>query len=209
MIGILLLPIVYLLVALLLTEISVNHNTTSSPTNKIIYLTTNGIHLDIIIPIHNIDSNLLKEIEGTSNSKFIAFGWGDENFYLNTPTWSDLTIKNAVSALFLKSSTLMHVTKYSQTQKHWTPIKLSELQMTTINEQIDSAFQRDSNGIVQLLPNEGYFSNDDFYKANGSYSCLNTCNSWVNSTFKVSGVKACMWTPFDYGLLKLHTHSSE
>ncbi|MBL4888255.1 MAG: DUF2459 domain-containing protein, partial [Flavobacteriaceae bacterium] len=43
--------------------------------------------------------------------------------------------------------------------------------------------------------------NDDFYKANGSFSCLKTCNSWANSAFKESGLKSCFWTPFDFGLI--------
>ncbi|REG87882.1 uncharacterized protein DUF2459 [Winogradskyella sediminis] len=52
-----------------------------------------------------------------------------------------------------------------------------------------------------ILENQGYSSIDDFYKAKGSYSCFKTCNSWVNSAFKESGLKSCLWTPFDFGLM--------
>ena len=52
-----------------------------------------------------------------------------------------------------------------------------------------------------LLKNKGYTSRDDFYKAKGSFSFYKTCNSWVNTGFKKSGLKACLWTPFDFGLM--------
>jgi len=53
-----------------------------------------------------------------------------------------------------------------------------------------------------ILPDKGYTKIDDFYRAKESYSYFNTCNSWVNKGFKESGIKACYWTPFDFGLLK-------
>ncbi len=55
-----------------------------------------------------------------------------------------------------------------------------------------------------LLNNKGYSYNDDFYEALGSFSCFKTCNSWVNSGLKESDIKACLWTPFDFGLLRIH-----
>ena len=56
-------------------------------------------------------------------------------------------------------------------------------------------------GTKIILKNKGYTSNDDFYKAKGNYSCFKTCNSWVNTGFKESGLTSCLWTPFDFGLL--------
>jgi hypothetical protein len=55
-----------------------------------------------------------------------------------------------------------------------------------------------------ILSERGYTRKDDFYKANGRYSLFKTCNSWVNLGFKESGLKACLWTPFDFGLLRKH-----
>jgi len=52
-----------------------------------------------------------------------------------------------------------------------------------------------------MLEGSGYGSKDDFYRANSSYSCFKTCNTWVNTAFKESGLKAALWTPFDFGLM--------
>ena len=74
-------------------------------------------------------------------------------------------------------------------------------QINKVNKAIVSSFQISKSNSKVLLPGKGYNSNDKFYKANGKYSCVNTCNTWVNSVFKESGLRACLWTPFDFGLL--------
>ncbi len=198
--GILTIPLIYLLVSLLLTLITVNKNNTNLKMEKTIYLNTNGIHLDIIIPVSAVDNNLISGLK-IKDEKYLSFGWGDKNFYLNTPKWSDLTLKNTISALFLNSSTLIHLTKYSVKNPKWTVVNLSEKQLAELNKYILKSFKLDEAGNKMILENKGYFFNDDFYKATGSYSCIKTCNSWVNSAFKMSGLKSCYWTPFDFGVI--------
>ncbi len=198
---ILLIPITYLLISLLLTAITVDRKTTETNPNKSIFLATNGVHLDIIIPIKNIDPIVLSGINLKESENYLAFGWGDENFYLNTPTWGDLTFKNAFGALFLKSSTLVHVTRYQNKRSDWIEIKVTEKELKEINHYLNETFFTNENGEKILLKDKGYTTTDDFYKANGSYTCFNTCNSWVNSGFKKSGLKSCYWTPFDFGLM--------
>ena len=58
-----------------------------------------------------------------------------------------------------------------------------------------------------LLENKGYTPYDDFYEALGSYSLFNTCNTWVNSACKESNIKACLWTPYDFGLISMHKNN--
>lgn len=198
--GILTVPVVYLLVSLLLTSITVNKKAGNLNLNRTVYLNTNGVHLDIIIPVSEINDKLKNGLE-MKDEKYLSFGWGDENFYLNTPTWNDLTFKNAFSALFLNSSTLIHLTKYSRKDSEWTVVKLDEIQFDKLNNYILNAFELDNNGHKILLENKGYSVNDDFYKAIGSYSCFKTCNSWVNSALKTSELKSCYWTPFDFGVI--------
>lgn len=194
-------PLLYILISLLLTSITVNKKDKEDNAEKSIFLTTNGVHLDIILPKENIDSLLLLGIKQNTAENYLAFGWGDENFYLNTPTWGDLTFKNAFGALFLKSSTLVHLTRYQNKQSDWIEIKVTEAELKKLNSYLLETFFLNENGEKVMLIDKGYTSKDDFYKANGSYTCFNTCNSWVNSAFKNSGLKACYWTPFDFGLM--------
>jgi len=197
----LLIPVVYLLVSLVFTFVTVNEKEAASNADKIIYLHSTGVHLDIAIGKKDVSDDLLKDLKHVDTDSYLSFGWGDENFYINTPTWNDLTFKTAFVAMFLKSSSLMHVTRYKIPQSNWTEIKITASELEKLNAYLLNSFKRNNEGFKILLKNKGYSSQDDFYRAYGSYSCFNTCNSWVNTAFKKSDLKACLWTPFDFGLL--------
>lgn len=197
-------PIIYVLISLLFTAITVNKNNALPEDTFTIYLNTNGVHLDVIINKDDINPDLLKSLYVQENEHYLAFGWGDENFYINTPTWADLTFKNAFSAMFLKSSTLIHLTRYTNIDSNWISVNLDADKLHELNTFIFETFTLNEKGDVIILPDTSYTTTDNFYKAKGSYSCFNTCNSWVNRGFKRSGLKACLWTPFDFGLLNKH-----
>jgi len=201
---IVLIPVAYLLVSLILTFIPVNSKSDYSEKEKSIYLNSNGVHLNIIIPRAQVDSNLLAGLNYDENDQFFSFGWGDRNFYLETPTWGDLTMKNAIVALFFKSPTLIHLTRYSIPGGDWAEIKVDQNQLKMINRYIYDSFYTDFENNKSMLNNKGYSNNDDFYVAEGSYSFYKTCNSWVNTGLKCAGVKACLWTPFEFELLSMH-----
>ena len=190
----------YFITAFICSKIAVNSPTVGS---KSIFLSTNGIHLDIILPTHQISEDLKSDIDLNVGTKYVSFGWGDKDFYLKTPTWGDLTFSTAFKAMFLKSETLMHLTYYENPKKNWIKINISAEQLQSINKLINESFKNIDHHKI-LIPNSGYSKNDEFFQANGSYSCLFTCNSWVNSILKNSNIPACLWTPFDSQLLDLH-----
>ena len=39
--------------------------------------------------------------------------------------------------------------------------------------------------------------------AEGSYSCVKTCNSWVNLALKESDLKSCLWTPYHFRIIEI------
>lgn len=197
----LLIPITYIVISFILSSITIDRNKTAEPPDKTIYLASNGVHLDIVISKEDLDSILLSDLHYKPNEKFLAFGWGDEEFYLNTPTWDDLTLKTAIKAVFLKGPSLIHVTRYQNKQNHWIKIKITESELSKLNTYLYNTFTLDKTGQKILLKNQGYTSRDDFYKAKGSFSFYKTCNSWVNTGFNRSGLKSCLWTPFDFGLM--------
>ncbi len=200
LIGILILPIIYVLLSLILIAITVNSHQPSGEKNKTIYLNSNGVHLDVIIPRKELPKELTQGMRYRPTDYFFAFGWGEENFYLNTPKWRDIRFSTAFRALFLKNSTLVHLARYNRTRPDWIEVNVTEEQLESLISYITATFQLDEDGEVIILPGKGYKTHDDFYKAYGSYSFLFTCNSWVNKGFKSSGLKACLWTPFDFGL---------
>ena len=42
-----------------------------------------------------------------------------------------------------------------------------------------------------------YDDNDVFYEANGQYSMVNTCNTWLGDGLRRAGVPMSRWTPLD------------
>lgn len=201
----LLLPITYLLSALALTCIPINTPTANQETKHAIWLTTNGVHLDFVLPIEDVSPELLQGLRLPVGSRYVAFGWGDANFYLNTPTWGDLTFANAVNALFLESPTLMHVTGYRNQIKSWVKVSLSAKQLSEINSYLLQGFKLNESSYKVWVANQAYSKADSFYEANGNYTALNTCNSWVNKGLKKANLPACLWTPFDFGILSRYT----
>lgn len=197
----LLIPITYIVVSLILSTITIDGDETTKTPDKTIYLASNGVHLDIVISKEDLDSLLLLDLNYKPDERFLAFGWGDEEFYLNTPTWGDLTLETAIKAVFLNGSSLIHITRYQNKQSYWIKIKITESELRKLNTYLYNTFILNEKGHKILLENQGYTSSDDFYKAKGSFSFYKTCNSWVNTGFKRSGLKSCLWTPFDFGLM--------
>ncbi len=198
-------PVIYAVISLISSNITIDRIDQVSSANKTVYLSTNGVHLDIVIPIEDVDTSLLSLLDFNATTQYVSFGWGDENFYINTPTWGDLTAKNTATALFLESSSLMHITRYSQNRSDWIVVNVTSNELKALTNYLLATFKVTQNGKSMLLEGQGYSTRDDFYKANGSYSCFNTCNSWVNRGFKKAGLKCCAWTPFDFGLLNKYS----
>ncbi|MDB5273066.1 MAG: hypothetical protein JWO58_1433 [Chitinophagaceae bacterium] len=204
----LLIPL-YLAVALLFSYIPYNTDFTSEAEHPIqIQLHSNGVHTDFILPITNEYYNwhaLLPEIP--TNDSLIAFGWGDKGFYLNTPNWSDLKLSTAFNAGFGLSTTAMHVsysTRYLSNSKNTVTIWINAQQYKILCEYIQSAFQNNVEGKVILIPHDPRYYAGHFYDAKGTYSIFTSCNSWINKGLKKSGIKTCLWTPFDWPLLKVY-----
>ncbi|WP_161634451.1 DUF2459 domain-containing protein [Aquimarina pacifica] len=198
----LLIPLLYLVVSLSLSYIPINGKTEDA--KHIIYLSTNGVHLDIIIPKNKVTFVLPDEHTLTTPTRYYAFGWGDRTYYTETPVGEKVSLLNGCKALFVPSPTLIHVTKHLTTKKNWVEIKVGNDQLKKINQYINDSFRLDDKNQKIILYGAGYTKNDVFYEAIGTYTCFKTCNSWVNTGLKQSNIKASLWTPFDFGLLYLH-----
>lgn len=174
-----------------------------------VYIYTNGVHTDIVMPVKNDVQDWSTKIP-FSNTKskstdynYVGIGWGDKGFYLDTPTWADLKFSTAFKAAFWLSESAMHCTFY-KTMKEGDDCKkimISRDQYKKLVDFVDAKFDKDQNGNYNLVPtNAVYGSNDAFYDAQGKYSFLNTCNTWANNALKAADQKAAFWTPSDYGI---------
>lgn len=176
-----------------------------------IYILTNGVHTDLVVPITTDLYDWSREIkfENTlaenKQYKYLAMGWGDKGFYLETPEWKDLKASVAFKAAFALSTTAIHATYYKTITvgENCREIIVSKEQYQRLVNYITNSFKKDKNGkFIHIVTNAVYGLDDAFYEANGSYSMLHTCNSWANNGLKASGQKCCFWTAFDTGIFE-------
>lgn len=193
--------LLYMLFSILISYITIHKNTESIEDIKTIYLHSNGVHLSVILPFKEMTDSLKKDMNFKRTPKYVKYGWGDENFYLNVPKWKDFKFKYAFGAFFLDNPTVMHITYKYRRRKNWIAVKVSKEELKKINNYITNSFQINLKGDKVLIPQKMYGNNSFFYKAKGSYSPVKTCNTWVNDCFKYSGLKASYWTILDFGLL--------
>ena len=198
----------YLLAALALSLISVNPQIDPCNKGKTIFITSNGIHLDIIIPVADLETDFMHNLAIPEGTNYVSFGWGDKDFYVNTPTWADLKFNIAFRSLFLKSESAMHVTCYRYYYNRWLKVKLSPRQLKTLECYIKNSFETDENGYFKKLSFPGYTNYDCFFEARGSFSLFRTCNVWVNKGLKRTGIKTSVWSPFDFGVI-FHLRASK
>ena len=207
--------VTYLLAALVLGLIPVNSDWVEPEDGIEIFVISNGVHCDFILPADNplrdwrvslplsVGEGVREEgREDTAN--WVRFGWGERRFYLETPQWADLRFSVAAAALFWPTSTLMHVEfvwSRPEESDYCRRLKVSEAQFKSIVEHIESFFARDAKGEPRRLDGRGYFDYDDFYEAVGSYHLLYTCNDWVNIGLRRAGIRAAAWSPFDTAIL--------
>ena len=200
----------YLLIVTLLSFVSVNEDFAENQKEIPIYILTNGVHTDVVLPLkseHYDWTNQLKP-EHTkakdSTYQYAALGWGDKGFYLETPTWADLKTSTALKAASGLSSTAMHVTFYKDLKES---NSCKKLQISSDNYKklilfINESFQTKSGEFLKIETDAVYGKHDVFYEANGSYSLFYTCNSWANQALKAANQKASLWTISDSGIFR-------
>lgn len=198
----------YFLIAFCCSRITINANP-SNAKEIAIYIMTNGVHTDIIVPAVSAEMNWTKEIsyqntlEADSTYQYLALGWGDKKFYLETQEFSDLKLSNGLRAISGLSTSAMHTTYYKNIREDASckKIIISKAQYRQLIDYILNSFKKDETGhLVNVKSSIHYDIGDAFYEAKGSYSIFKTCNTWANAALKACGQRSCLWTIFDTGI---------
>ncbi len=198
----------YLLIGFCLSLITVAEEPDAAD-DIAIHILTNGVHTDIVMPTRTAEINWddFLHYEHTKSAKghypYVAMGWGDKGFYLETPTWADLRFTTAFKAATGLSTTAIHTTYYRtmNESERCKRIMVSKEQYRRLVAHIKSSFKKNADGkFIHIPTHANYGATDAFYEAIGSYSLFTTCNTWANNSLKIAGQKACLWTAFDTGI---------
>ncbi len=208
--GIIAFFIFYIALAYFLSIIPANSDAEKHKSGVQIFIKSNGVHADLVLPMKDslfdwstkIDTSIF--VKETKAIKYVALGWGDKGFYLDTPTWADLKVSTALYTMFWPSPTAMHVTLKTDELVEGELTKrifLTKTQYQTLLNHILASFQQTPDRKLMAINCCHYNgANDMFYEANGSYHLFYTCNSWTNEALKVTGLKTAFWTPSDKGI---------
>jgi len=215
--GLLVFALLYFSADAILSRISANSPKVLTTDNTYnVYVLSNGVHTDLVFPVKTdiIDwftvfppSNNLSQ---DSTYQYIAIGWGDKGFYLNTPEWKDLTIKTALVAALGLGETALHVTYYKHMQEdsYCYKVAIDSLQFVKLKNYVLNSYVKNSVDKPILIQTTAQYGNSDsFYEANGAYSMFHSCNTWANTGLKTAGMPAALWTVFDTGILRHYRHN--
>jgi len=208
--GLVAVPVTYFAAALLLGLIPANVSWREPPTGITIFIRSNGVHTWIMLPKVNRYMDWRPFAPGShlrdpryGNANYIGFGYGNREFYLNTPTWGDLSPRTAAAALFGQGGTLLHVEHdHNPEPDEWQrPLVVTPDQYRRLVGFIRGRFQLDPQRRTIPVLGRGYGPSDMFYEANGGYSFVMTCNEWTGRALRAAGIRTGLWTPFEQSIM--------
>jgi uncharacterized protein (TIGR02117 family) len=202
-------PASYLLLAVVLGAWPVNRGFGETADGVTIHVRTNGVHAEIVVPTRaeGVDWSLdhpprhFRRLDAPL--AWIAFGWGDRDFYLNTPTWRELRLRTALVALSGLGQGAMHVEYVDRPEAYASQrVRISAAQYRKLVEYLRGSFRRDATGRPLRIDAPGYFDTDAFYEAIPVYTFWFTCNEWVRRGLADAGVRTAAWAPFDIAIFR-------
>ncbi|MGZ8284387.1 MAG: TIGR02117 family protein [Allosphingosinicella sp.] len=203
-------PGLYVLAALILGTIPANRGWREAKDGVPIFVRTNGVHTWILVPKVSPEMDWRPlvpgghlEDKGWGHGNYVALGYGNRTFYLETPTWGDLTMRNALLAAFGRGRSLMHADhdhnpRASEDTKR---IILGRAEYRRLVDFARRSFRYDARGRTLPLLGRGYGASDMFYEAVGPYSAVYTCNSWTGAALRHAGVRTGVWTPLSQSIM--------
>lgn len=199
-------PLLYLAAALVGSLVPVNRGWTEPDEGTTVYLRSNGIHVDLIMPAvaHGLDWRPLFPAgqfrRAPRDARWFAFGAGERRVYLDTPTWWDLTPRTLWAAL-TGGEQVMKVERTNAPGEEMRAIRLRPEEYRRLWAAVRAQFTLDRDGRPQRIDHPGYTAEDRFFMGTGRASALHTCNNWVADQLRLAGVKVSVWPPFVPGLL--------
>jgi uncharacterized protein (TIGR02117 family) len=169
-----------------------------------IYVSGDQMHVNLVLPVQNqvFDWNQFIPTQTIGRSsqtyRYLKFGWGDRDFYMNTPNWSEVRITSVLRALLMPGNpTALYVQGYPEfPQEDGVTIKcigVTQPDYLRLVNFIQNSFQRDPRG-QPIRIQDGYDATSGFYKATGHYSILRTCNTWAADGLRAAHLNTPLWS---------------
>lgn len=172
-------------------------------------LESNGFHTGIVMPVTTPIKDWREtfpsaaKVTPTGAVTHIAVGWGEEEVFLRTPTWRDLSPRAVARIATTGGTGLLRVSAYVRpAPSEWhRPFKVTPEQYARLARIVEATLQPPNPESTRTVLRDTY-SGDDYYPARGRYTLTRTCNQWVSDTLAAAGIRTGWWTPFASGVTK-------
>ncbi len=162
-------------------------NSSQIKTNKI-YVVSNGWHTGFVVSSGKIQKSIKELKKRFGNAPFIEFGWGDKDFYQAKKITTSLTLQ----AIFWPTESVIYAVAVPEVPTRYfigseiQEICLSKNEYSSLIKFISNSFARDKTHKIIPLK-KGIYGDSQFYKGEGDYYLMNTCNKWTAKGLASSG----------------------
>lgn len=176
----------------------------SEPGAVTILVGSNGVHDQIVMPYKAAGHDWRgpfppSDARASGNATHVGVSFGEREFFIATPRWSDASPVAALRAL-VGGEALIHVVHLSAPggSEQYQPVRLRAHEYRALASAIETELAPDH--LRSRLP--GYGAGDLFYEARQAYHLGNTCNQWTSDRLAEAGMKVGWWTPLPASVLR-------
>jgi uncharacterized protein (TIGR02117 family) len=152
-----------------------------------VFVVHDGWHSAVLLRTADLSPEMLPELRDFPGAEYLEFSWGDRDYFPHPEPGVGLALK----AAFWSSGSIIHVvgvrghpaTSYPSAEI--VGIALSQLAFERLVRFVSQTFSRSHPNLAsKALP--GLAPNARFYLAQGRFSILRTCNTWVAESLQAA-----------------------
>ena len=156
---------------------------------RTVFVVHDDWHAALVIKKIDIPAAVLPELRDFPYAEHLEFSWGDRDYFPAPDPGFGLALK----AAFWSSGSVLHVVGLNDAMENVFPgaevieIGISEEAFQRLIKFISDTFSR-SHPAAPAEAQPGLSSNGRFYSAEGKFSILRTCNTWVAEGLSFAGL---------------------
>lgn len=159
-----------------------------------VFVVSHGWHTGIIVDNEAVFAAMPELKQSLPAARFIEFGWGDQDFYQA----GDISYWLAIKALLFPTDAVLHVAGIATHPKiyfHGSEVEKIMISPAGFNKLlvfIRHSFSRNGQESFIRL-GRGLYADSFFFRAQGAYHILYTCNSWIMEALTEAGLPEPEW----------------
>lgn len=180
------------------------------PSTVEIMVTTNGVHTELVLPAvttikdwRTTFPDVGREQRSGQSPTHVAIGYGEEEVFLDTPTWADLDPSTALRIALRGGEALLRVgyRSWPNPDERHRSLRLRREEYRKLVTHIEAALRPIAKTRTRKIY-RGDPPGQTYYEAANRYTLASSSNQWTADTLAAAGVKIGLWTPFSGGVMK-------